>query len=348
MKEGDAAVPVLVERGDEIGLLATTFNDMARRRQQLERQRTALVSDVAHELRTPVSNIRGWLEAAQDGLATPDPAFVASLLEEATLLHHVIDDLQDLSAAEVGELRLHPVRLDAVELLEQVAGAHRLAADQAGVALVVEGERGVALDADPMRLRQAVGNLVANAVRHSPAGATVTLRASAAASDAVPPAGAARGPTPDRSAATTPPARAGSFVAIDVIDRGEGIDPQHLPHVFDRFWRAEKSRNRRTGGSGLGLAIVRKLVEAHGGTVTVRSALGAGATFTIRLPAPQPQPPGGSAPQQTSARPPSPHPPNGSAPQPPSARPPSPQPNGSSARTTHVPSSSGPASSQPS
>lgn len=267
--DGDDWLPVPVSGSDELGVLAVAFNDMARRREQLEQQRTALVSDVAHELRTPVSNIRGWLEAAQDGLATPDPAFVASLLEEATLLHHVIDDLQDLSAAEVGELRLHTVRLIAVDVLEQVAGAQRLQAEQAGVALAVEGDRRLTLDADPMRLRQALGNLVANAIRHSPAGATVTLSA--------------------RDGAGT------GTVALAVADSGEGIDPQHLPHVFDRFWRAEKSRNRRTGGSGLGLAIVRKLVEAHGGTVTIASAPGEGATFTLRLPASPAQPASGSS-----------------------------------------------------
>lgn len=256
MTAGDLAARAEVRGDDEIGRLAGAFNAMAARRERLEDQRTAMVSDVAHELRTPVSNIRGWLEAAEDGLAEPDAAFVGSLLEEATVLSHLIGDLQDLSAAEAGELRLHPEPLDVEELLRQVAAAHRPAAEQAGVTLALETASALALHADPVRMRQSVGNLVGNAIRHSPPGATVTLRA--------------RG--------------APGAVEIAVADAGDGIAPEHLDHVFDRFWRAEKSRSRRAGGRGLGLAIVRRLVEAHGGTVTVQSRPGAGATFTIRLP----------------------------------------------------------------
>ncbi|MGC5565524.1 sensor histidine kinase [Streptomyces sp. FR-108] len=269
MRDGLDPAPVPVGADNEIGRLAAAFNDMAAHRTRLEEQRKVMVSDVAHELRTPLSNIRGWLEAAHDGLAEPDPAFVSSLLDEAVQLQHLIDDLQDLGAADAGALRLHlePVRVD--DLLGQVAAAHQGPAESAGVTMRVATATGSPpsrpaspaplVEADPVRLRQAVSNLLSNAVRHTPPGGRVTLRAYV--SDA------------------------GDEVAVEVADTGSGIPADDLPHVFDRFWRAEKSRNRSTGGSGLGLAIVLKLAEAHGGTAEVVSTEGQGSVFTLRLPA---------------------------------------------------------------
>ncbi|MFF4129238.1 ATP-binding protein [Microbispora rosea] len=256
MEEGRAA-RVEVKGKDEIGRLAAAFNAMAERRERLEELRKAMVGDVAHELRTPLSNIRGWLEAAQDGLADPDPELVSSLLEEALLLQHVIDDLQDLAVADAGELRVHAEPVDVADLLAQVATAHRGGAEAAGVTLVTRADGRLPLVADPVRLRQAVGNLVSNAVRHTPPGGTVSLLAH----------------------------RADGDVVIDVADTGSGIAPDDLPLVFERFWRVEKSRSRRSGGSGLGLPIARKLAEAHGGSLSATSVVGEGSTFTLRLPA---------------------------------------------------------------
>ncbi|MEU5160981.1 HAMP domain-containing sensor histidine kinase [Streptomyces sp. NPDC020875] len=261
MKDGGESaepVPVPVRADNEIGRLATAFNDMAAHRARLEHQRREMVGDVAHELRTPLSTIRGWLEGAQDGVADLDPAFVSSLLEEAVQLQHIIDDLQDLAQADAGELRLDPAPVRIGELLAQVAAAHAPRAEPAGVRLTVTcPDPGPELTADPVRLRQAVGNLVSNAVRHTPRGGTVTLRAAPAGPDAL---------------------------IIEIADTGGGIPADDLPYVFDRFWRADKSRNRRTGGSGLGLAIVRKLTEAHGGSVSARSTVGEGSVFTLHLP----------------------------------------------------------------
>ncbi|MFC8225057.1 sensor histidine kinase [Streptomyces sp. NPDC057287] len=269
MRDGEDPSHVVVAADNEIGRLAAAFNDMAEHRARLEEQRKAMVSDVAHELRTPLSNIRGWLEGAQDGIADVDGPFVSSLLEEAVQLQHIIDDLQDLSAADAGVLRLHPEPLRIEELLAYVVAAHRAEADAAGVGLrVAVPEGGVPvpdLAADPVRLRQAIGNLVSNAVRHTPAGGQVTLRAHATGG-------------------------ADDEVVVEVADTGSGIAPEDLPYVFDRFWRAEKSRSRRTGGSGLGLAIVRKLVEAHGGTTGVVSTVDRGSVFTLRLPPAGPDP----------------------------------------------------------
>ncbi|PVD04207.1 HAMP domain-containing sensor histidine kinase [Streptomyces sp. CS014] len=282
MRDGEQPASVPVSGDDEVGRLAAAFNDMSAHRARLEEQRKAMVSDVAHELRTPLSNIRGWLEAAQDGLADPDPAFVSSLLEEAVLLQHIIDDLQDLAAADAGALRLHPEPVEIRELLGQVAAAHQARAENAGVTLAVTAPApGPVLNADPVRLRQAVGNLVSNAVRHTPEGGRVTLRAYVAGRDASGPY--APGPNASEEGRGTA-VTGGGTVVIEVTDTGSGIPADDLPHVFDRFWRAEKSRSRRTGGSGLGLAIVRKLVEAHGGTVEATSAEGEGSTFALRLP----------------------------------------------------------------
>ncbi|WP_043671651.1 sensor histidine kinase [Streptomyces xylophagus] len=247
---------VPVTTNDEIGFLAAAFNDLSQRRERVEGQRKAMVSDVAHELRTPLSTIRGWLEAVQDGIATSDQALVDSLLEEALLLQHIVDDLQDLAEADAGQLRIHPEPLRVRDLLDHVTTVHHGRAETAGVALTTRTDGDLELTGDPVRLRQVVGNLVSNALRHTPPGGSVTLRAR----------------------------RAGDEVTIEVADTGTGIPAEDLPRVFDRFWRAEKSRSRRTGGSGLGLAIVRRLTEAHGGTVTVASTVGAGTVFTVRLP----------------------------------------------------------------
>ncbi|MEV6543786.1 HAMP domain-containing sensor histidine kinase [Streptomyces sp. NPDC051665] len=247
---------VPVTTNDEIGYLAAAFNDLAQRRERMEGQRKAMVSDVAHELRTPLSTIRSWLEAVQDGIATSDQALVDSLLEEALLLQHIVDDLQDLAEADAGQLRIHPEPLLVRDLLDHVATAHLGRAETAGVTLATRADGDPELSGDPVRLRQVIGNLVSNAIRHTPPGGTVTLCAH----------------------------RTADHVTIEVADTGTGISAEDLPRVFDRFWRAEKSRSRRTGGSGLGLAIVRRLTEAHGGTVTVSSTVGAGTVFTVRLP----------------------------------------------------------------
>jgi len=248
--------PAPVKSRDEVGYLAAAFNDLTARRERIEEQRKAMVSDIAHELRNPLNVIRGRLEAAEDGHLPFDRALSASLLEETVLLQHIVDDLQDLAAADAGRLRLHPEPVDAAELAGHVAAAHADRAAAGGVTLSVDATGDTGLTADPVRLRQVVGNLVTNAIRHTPSGGRVTIRVSSTV----------------------------DCVTLAVADTGTGIAAEDLPHVFDRFWRAEKSRSRQTGGSGLGLAIVRHLVQAHGGTVTAESAMDAGSTFTVRLP----------------------------------------------------------------
>ncbi|GIJ49263.1 two-component sensor histidine kinase [Virgisporangium aliadipatigenens] len=252
----DRQEPVPVTTRDEIGRLAAAFNDLSARRRDSERQRTAMVSDIAHELRTPLTNIRSWLEAARDGVTAVDPQVLDLLVEESVLLHHVVDDLRDLAAADAGKLRVHPEPTFVRDAVTQVLDAHRGAAEAAGVALLVDPE---AADpeaiVDPVRLRQLVGNLVSNAVRHTPAGGSVTVRIAL---------------------------RDGRLI-IDVCDTGGGIAAEDLPRVFERFWRADTSRSRETGGSGLGLSIARQIARAHAGDLTVTSEPGVGTVFTVDI-----------------------------------------------------------------
>ncbi|MCU7724957.1 HAMP domain-containing histidine kinase [Actinoplanes sp. KI2] len=243
--------PAPVTTRDEIGYLATVLNEAMRRRGEAEAQRRAMVGDIAHELRNPLTNVRSWVEAAQDGLARPDAQLLALLHDETVVLQHVVDDLADLAAADAGTLSLHLAPVDLGEALSQVVAAH--ATD--GLTLSVAVAPATKINADPVRLRQLVGNLVTNAVRYTPPGGTVVVTGSLEGGEAV----------------------------ITVRDTGIGIAPDDLPRVFDRFWRADVSRSRTTGGSGLGLAIARQLARAHGGDITVSSTIGVGTTFTVRF-----------------------------------------------------------------
>jgi two-component system, OmpR family, sensor histidine kinase BaeS len=256
MQAGDHGARVPVKGRDEVGGLAHAFNAMAESLEAGADQRRAMVSDVAHELRSPLANIQGYLEAAQDGVVPLDDALIASLLDDATTLHRLVDDLQVLALADAGRLTMHRQPVDAAELVQAVVVAQRGAAAAAHVRLEADAPQPVPVAGDPDRLRQVLVNLVGNALRYTPPGGRVTVTASPAGGTAV----------------------------LTVHDSGIGIAPDHLPHVFDRFYRCDASRSRETGGSGLGLAIVRQLVAAHGGTVTAASEPGRGSTFTVRLP----------------------------------------------------------------
>ena len=256
--QGDLGGRVPVKGNDELAELGRSFNQMADSLQRGEERQRRLVADVAHELRSPLANLRGYLEALKDGVISPDPELFASLHEEAVLQQRIVDDLQELALAEAGTLRYHRVHVDLAELLETCRTAHLALAEAAGVTLRVVAEP-VTVHADPDRLRQVVGNLITNALRATAEGGNVTLHA----------------------------ARAGTTDAlVQVADDGSGIAPEALPHVFDRFWRADSARGRGTGGSGLGLAITHQIVTDHDGTIGVTSELGAGTTFTITLPVP--------------------------------------------------------------
>ncbi|MFC9683575.1 sensor histidine kinase [Streptomyces sp. NPDC056948] len=255
--EGDLGRRVPVSGRDEIAQLGRAFNRMAESIQAVEERQRRLTGDIAHELRTPLANLRGYLEALRDGVVEPTPELLDSLHEEALLQQRIVDDLQDLALAEAGALTYHPVRVDLRELLEAAGTAHRAQADAAGVALRLDAPRPVDVIADADRLRQVVGNLVGNALRATAPGGTVTL-ALAQAED-------------------------GELVFLQVRDTGKGIPAEDLPHLFDRFWRADAARGRATGGSGLGLSIARQIVTDHQGTIAVESTVGVGTLFTVTL-----------------------------------------------------------------
>ncbi|MDA2803368.1 sensor histidine kinase [Nocardiopsis suaedae] len=261
MRDGEEGVAVRVRDSGEIGRLAAAFNEMSEHLQRAEEQRKALISDVSHELRTPLSNIRGWLEAGQDGIAEMDEERLSVLVEEAVLLQRIIDDLRDLSLADAGRLRLAVEPVDVGALARRCSAGHAARAGAAGVELAVDAAKGAVVLGDPARLQQAVGNLLENALRHTPPSGRVGIRVL-------------------RAGGTVP-----GDVLIEVADTGHGIPEEDLPHLFTRFWRAEKSRSRQAGGSGLGLAIVDGITRLHGGRASVRSTVGEGSVFTLRFPA---------------------------------------------------------------
>jgi two-component system OmpR family sensor kinase/two-component system sensor histidine kinase BaeS len=258
--EGDlsARVPVPQHGPDEFSSLAKSFNRMAQELERADQQRRNLTADVAHELRNPLHIIQGNLEGVLDGVYAPDDEHIIATLEETRLLARLVDDLRVLSLAEAGQLPLGSDVVDVAELLADVSTSFSGQAEAAGLDLqvVVEGDV-LSLTGDAGRLEQVLSNLVANAVRHTPRGGSIALRA--------------RGDE--------------HSVHIVVQDTGEGISAKDLPYIFDRFWRGDKSRSHARGaGSGLGLAIARQLVEAHGGHIGVESEPGVGTTFTIELP----------------------------------------------------------------
>ena len=256
MTPSERPAPMPVTGQDEIAHLARALNDLAERRDRAEEQRRLLVSDVAHELRNPLTNIRAWLEAAQDDVVAINHALVDLLQDEAAVLHHVVDDLADLAAADAGSLRLHQEPVYLRDVLEQVCDLHQGPAQKRQIMLTAQLTDDPLMNVDPVRLRQIVSNLLSNAIRYTPAGGRITM--SMTVVDAVP--------------------------TITVADTGVGIAADDLPRIFDRFWRADSSRTRATGGSGLGLPIARKLAEAHGGSLTAHSRVGEGTAMTLRLP----------------------------------------------------------------
>ncbi len=274
--ECDLSVRIPEEGRGEFGRLASSFNRMIAGLEHSDQLRRSLMADVAHELRTPLHIIQGNLEGIQDGVYQPTPEHIDLLLDETRQLSRLVEDLRTLSLAEAGQLSLHKEVVDVAELCEDVATSFSAMAEAAGVTLTVEaGDVPLSIQADPGRLDQVLSNLVANALRHTPRGGAIQLRA-----------------------AGTP-----GGVRLQVSDNGSGIPAEDLPYIFERFWTsvvpaggAVSSESEAAagstpkGGSGLGLAIARQLVQAHGGHISVESQVGQGATFTIDLPESQAQP----------------------------------------------------------
>jgi two-component system, OmpR family, sensor histidine kinase BaeS len=254
---GELGFQVPVRTRDELGVLAASFNQMSTdlaRANDLRRQMTA---DIAHDLRGPLSVILGYMEALSTKKLEPTPEALQVIYAKGRHLQHLIDDLRTLALADAGELSLTRRPVEPGALLEHAALAHLVEAQERGIDIRVKVGRDLPqIEADPERMAQVLGNLVGNALRHTPEGGQINL--AAVGSD--------------------------GSVLLQVSDTGAGIDAADMPHIFDRFYRGDRSR-QQTGESGLGLAIARSLVEAHGGTIRATSTVGVGSTFIITLPA---------------------------------------------------------------
>ncbi len=255
--QGDFSQRVQVKDKSEVGELAQTFNSMASDLEKAEQVRRNMVADVAHELRTPLSNIRGYLEAIREGVVKPNAATIRSLEEEATLLSRLVDDLQVLSLAEAGKLDLVCQAEDIAELINRVVAAEQSQVAAKGLSVSINLPDNLSLvNIDSHHISQALRNLLENAVTHTDKGGSITVTAT----------------------------QQGDWIEVSVVDTGEGIPPDDLPNIFERFYRVDKSRARATGGSGLGLTIAKRLVEAHGGKIEVQSELGKGSRFSFTVP----------------------------------------------------------------
>jgi two-component system OmpR family sensor kinase/two-component system sensor histidine kinase BaeS len=254
---GDLSVRVERQVPGELGDLAVSFNAMASELERSDQLRRNMTADVAHELRTPLSVIRGKLEGILDGVYPATEDHITPVLEETEVLTHLVEDLRVLALAEARQLSLDVRPTDVGHLLRDAQVNFGPLAEDRGVFLALDVPASLpSVSADRQRLSQVLANLITNALRHTPSGGTVTLAGFVSDGD----------------------------VVIEVKDTGAGIAAEDLDHVFGRFWRGEKSRSRESGGSGLGLAIARELVLLHGGTIEVESTLGRGSMFRCRLP----------------------------------------------------------------
>jgi signal transduction histidine kinase len=241
----------------EVGELAQSFNSMADNLEHTERLRRNMVADIAHELRTPLSNLRGYLEAIGDGVVKPDEDTIRSLNEEASSLSRLVDDLQELSLADAGEIKLITQPEEITRLINEAVAALQTNAASRGLTITVNLLGALPMvNIDAHRIRQVLHNLLENAIAHTDKGGQITVTAGEKENQ----------------------------VHISVADTGEGIPAQDLPLIFERFYRVDKSRSRTTGGSGLGLTIAKRLVEAHGGKIEADSQTGKGTTFTFTIP----------------------------------------------------------------
>jgi len=257
--QGDLSQRVQSKNKGEMGELAQAFNSMAGDLERTEQLRRNMVADAAHELRTPLSNIGGYIEAIRDGVKKPDADTINALGQEAALLSRLVDDLQELSLAEAGELKLNCQSEDIASLINQTVASVQAQAAKKGVSVSTDLPDKISpVNIDYNRISQVLRNLLENAVAHTSKGGAITV--------------AAR--------------QQDNYLEVVVADTGEGIPAEDLPNIFERFYRVDKSRTRATGGSGLGLTIAKRLVEAHGGTIEVQTEVGKGSRFVFTIPVP--------------------------------------------------------------
>ncbi len=257
MAQGNLEQTVPVRSKDELGQLAASFNRMSADLARANTLRRQMTADIAHDLRTPLTVIKGYTEALRDGDLPATQATFETMYQEAQHLSGLIDDLRTLSLAEAGELTLDRRPSSPFELLFQAQAAYLPQAQEAGVTLRIEADNALPeIHIDPERIARVLGNLIINALRYTGEGGRITLQARAHPNGAL----------------------------LNVADTGSGIPPEELPYIFERFYRGDAARQADNGESGLGLAIAKSLVEAHGGDIAVTSAVGQGTTFEIFLP----------------------------------------------------------------
>jgi two-component system OmpR family sensor kinase/two-component system sensor histidine kinase BaeS len=251
---GDLAQQVPPSGSREVADVAAAFNQMSASLQQAEQARRNLLADVAHELRTPISVLQGNLRAILDEVYPLSRQEIATLYDQVLLLNRLVTDVRDLAQAEVGQLRITPQPTDVAALATRLAMLFADVGAAQGVTVTTSGPDSLPpVQADPERMQQVLSNLLTNALRHTPAGGTVTVEIAVQQTD----------------------------VVLAVRDTGSGIAPEDLPSVFERYWRAAPGNGH---SSGLGLAIARQLVLAQGGQIGVESKLGRGSRFWVRLP----------------------------------------------------------------
>jgi len=254
---GDLSQRVQFRGKGEVRQLAEAFNSMADDLEHAEQLRRDLVADVAHELRTPLSHIQGYLEAIRDRVVKPDAATLRSLDEETTLLSRLVDELQELSLAEAGELKLVFQEEDIDKLVKQTVAGWQPQVAAKEISLSVDVPDSLPpVSIDWKRITEVLNNLLENAVVHTGKGGAINVAA----------------------------AMQDGQIEVRVSDTGEGIPAEDLPNIFERFYRVDRSRARATGGSGLGLTIAKRLVEAHRGTIEVQSEQGKGSSFSFTVP----------------------------------------------------------------
>jgi two-component system, OmpR family, sensor histidine kinase BaeS len=264
----------LADRGDEFGQLGRTFDSMAGELQVAEETRRHFLQDAAHELRTPLAVIEATSSAILDGVYTPEQRHIETIRDQSRVLARIVDDLRTISLAEGGHLPLERRIVDIPAVLKSVAAGFEARAAAGSITLSVKAADGTKVEADPDRLRQVVGALVDNALRHTPGGGSVVVSAAESWAAGAIVAGRA-GP-------------AKPVIRLAVEDTGPGIPAESLPRIFERFYQADPSRSRGTGTSGLGLSIVRALAEAHGWRVGAENRAEGGARLWIELPAIRP------------------------------------------------------------
>ena len=256
--QGDLTARVVNSRADEIGQVSRSFNAMVDSLAKSETARRNMIADIAHELRNPLGVIQGQLEGMIDGVFPATPEQIASIYDETLLLNRLVGDLRDLALADAGQLHIARTPTDLRALIEKTMAAFVPLAAEKNIKLETEIAAGVPeIKVDSQRIEQVLRNLIANALGHTSAG-VVSVQCAVDGGQ--------------------------KFVRIAVNDTGTGIAPEDLPHVFERFYRGDKSRARSSGGAGLGLAITKQLVDAHGGEIGAESQVGKGTTFWFTLP----------------------------------------------------------------